>query len=153
MDKEARSITITEAPRLLCVGLGHLTDGRHVAFEAEVQGGKVLEWRPLCAHTHVSGPERAWWQVAYAKLYVRRELSETEQAANVRDTRGVLPEHFEHGLAVAIHTQGKKTAALAMRLEGLTVTEPEVLTAGPRDFCWIRIDTWVGLNMLPRRKM
>ena len=150
-DVTAKTITVT-APRLLCVGLGLLKDGRHVAFEAEVQGGKVAAWKPLCARPTWDGPERAWWQVAYARVYMRRELTETEQAANARDTVGVRPEDFDHGKAIAIHTQGKKTSAFAMTLEGDRVSEPEWLTTATRPDCWVRIDTWAGLNMLPRRR-
>lgn len=154
VDTAAATLTIAAAPapRLTAVGMGLLKDGRHVAFEAEVEGGKVLAWKPLCAKPTVDAPERAWWQVAYARVYVRRALSETEEAANHRDAAGVRPGDFDHGQAVAIHTRGKITVALAMALQGMAVAEPEVLVKAPRPDCWVRIDTWAGLNMLPKRR-
>lgn len=148
--------TAVEAPGpepILFVGLGHLKDGRHVAFEAEVEGRKVLRWTPICAKATVDAPERAWWQIHYARLCMRRELTETEQAANARDTVGVTPEHFAHGKAVAIRGTGKSAVALAVSLEGMTVTEPEVITKSTRDWCMVAIGGWAGINMLPRRKL
>lgn len=153
VDQEAKTITIRAEPMLLCVGLGKLKDGRHVTFEADTQGDKVLEWRPLCARPTLDGPERAWWQVAYAKLFLRRALTETESAANVRDSAGVLAEHFEHGMAVALHQDGKKWVAMGMTLDGARVVEPVILSMGPKDWVWLAIDSWAGKNMLPRRRL
>lgn len=140
------------APTVLCIGLGLLKDGRHVAFEAEIEGRAVREWRPLCARIQVDGPERAWWQVGYAKLCAKRELLEPEKEANARDSLGVLAEHFDAGAAVAIIGAGRNLTALAIQVEGSTVAEPKVVARGPREFCWAELASWASLNMLPKRR-
>lgn len=140
------------APPILCIGLGLMKDGRHVAFEAELEGRTVKEWRPLCARPQVDGPERAWWQVGYAKLCAKRELLLAEVEANERDGAGVRVEAFSEGAAVAIIGAGRTLTALAFRLEGRTVAEPKVVARGAREFCWSELAAWASLNMLPRRR-
>jgi hypothetical protein len=139
-------------PPVLCIGLGLLKDGRHVAFEADVQGRTVKAWRPLCARPQVDGPERAWWQVGFAKLCAKRELLPAERMANERDSAGVRPEHFAEGAAVAIVSAGRTLTGLAFHLEGTTVQEPRVVGRGAREFCWSELAVWAALNMLPRRR-
>jgi hypothetical protein len=162
VDRKTATITIAGAPRgkpgalsaepILCIGLGLLKDGRHVAFEAELVGPAVKEWRPLCARPQVDGPERAWWQVGFARLCAKRELLPAEVEANMRDSHGVRPEHFSEGAAVAILGTGRTCTALALRLEGTTVAEPKVVARGAREFCWSELAVWASLNMLPRRR-
>jgi hypothetical protein len=139
-------------PPVLCIGLGLLRDGRHVAFEADVQGRTVKAWRPLCARPQVDGPERAWWQVGFAKLCAKRELLPAETSANERDSAGVRPEHFAEGAAVAIVGAGRTLTGLAFHLDGTTVQEPKVVGRGAREFCWSELAVWAALNMLPRRR-
>lgn len=137
---------------MLCVGLGLLKDGRHVAFEANLDGPKVKAWRPLCARPQVDGPERAWWQVGFAKLCVKRELLPAEARANEQDSYGVLAEHFSHGAAVAIIGTGRMLTALALQLEGAKVAEPKVVARGSREYCWSELASWASLSMLPKRR-
>lgn len=137
---------------MLCIGLGLLKDGRHVAFEADLDGPAVTAWRPLCARPQVDGPERAWWQVGFAKLCVKRELLPAEQRANEQDSHGVLAEHFADGVAVAIIGAGRNLTSLALQLEGMTVAEPVVVARGSREYCWSELAAWASLNMLPKRR-
>lgn len=134
------------------LGFGLLKDGRHVAFEAEVEGRAVKVWTPLCAMAIAAGPARAWWQMGFALLCQRRELLPAEHEANLRDGQGLEVAAFSDGAAVAIVGEGRTLTGLAMRLDGATVAEPGIIARGSREYCWSELAAWAALNMLPKRR-
>lgn len=136
------------AAPILAVALGTLRDGRHAALEVEVAGRTALQATLLYAAPEVATVARRFHETAFQRLYQRQEYSAHERAEHTP----LELEALREATAVALPAWRGKPAALAFEVEGRTVTEPRVIATGDRLFAWDSLESWIAVNLLPRRK-
>lgn len=127
-----------EPNEVLSIALGRTTEGRYCVAALTTRGLKVAKADVLCAYRDAATAEEEWNRLAYLALF-QGNVAPPESGRHV----------FATGTAIALpKVPPSKRAAIALEVEGNTVTSQKVVFEGSKLDAWNEAQDWASRNLL-----